>query len=209
MSSLPWLEASTIPNCNLHITSFYKLAPPLLVIENTNNYEVICLEEGECIMRRWFMLHKKSNQKINNQLSPDVSMRKNAPCVLLAEDDYDMRKLLALSLRKYGYEVIECTDGLQLLDYLYLGSFSSPEKTGAFNLIISDIRMPGFTGLEVLEGWHQYEACPPMVLITAFGDEEIHAQAYKYGAAAIFDKPFDIDDLLAKVQEIVPPSLPV
>lgn len=122
---------------------------------------------------------------------------------MLAEDDDDMRKLLAWSLRKYGYEVIECTDGIHLLDHL--SSFFFPEETETFDLIISDIRMPGVTGLEVLEGMHKYKTFPPMVLITAFGDEKTHKQAHQWGAAAIFDKPFDIDDLLAKVQEIVPP----
>ena len=46
-----------------------------------------------------------------------------------------------------------------------------------------------------------------MILITAFGDEETHAKAHRLEAAAIFDKPFDIEDLLAKVREILHPSL--
>jgi DNA-binding response OmpR family regulator len=45
-----------------------------------------------------------------------------------------------------------------------------------------------------------------MVLITAFGDEDTHIQTEKFGAAAMFDKPFEIDDLLAKVRQIVPLS---
>jgi DNA-binding response OmpR family regulator len=64
--------------------------------------------------------------------------------------------------------------------------------------------MPGVTGLEVLEGTREYKEFPPMILITAFGDEETHDQARRLGAAAIFDKPFDIDELLAKVREILP-----
>jgi DNA-binding response OmpR family regulator len=149
------------------------------------------------------MSDKTFNEKTNNQLSQEVFMRKNTPRVLLAEDDDDMRTLLAWSLRKYGYEVTECADGIHLLDHLsYL---FSPEETQLFDLVISDIRMPGVTGLEVLEGMHKNKAFPPMVLITAFGDEKTHEQAHQWGAAAIFDKPFDIDDLLTKVQEIVPP----
>jgi len=149
------------------------------------------------------MSDKKSNQRTENQLSHSVSTRKNTPRVLLAEDDNDMRTLLAWSLRKYGYEVVECTDGVQLLDNL--SSFFFLEETAAFNLIISDIRMPGVTGLEVLEGMHEYKTFPPIILITAFGDEETHTQAHQFGVTAIFDKPFNLDDLLAKVQEIVPP----
>lgn len=123
---------------------------------------------------------------------------------MLAEDDDELRKLLAWSLHKKSYEVTECADGMVLLnyleDYLFLG-----ETTG-FDLIISDIRMPGITGIEVLEGLHAHENCPPMILITAFGDKETHAQAHRLGAAAIFDKPFDIEDLLANVRETLYPS---
>jgi DNA-binding NtrC family response regulator len=46
---------------------------------------------------------------------------------------------------------------------------------------------------------------PPTILITAFGDDETHAEAERYRVAAFFDKPFDIEDLLVKVREIVPP----
>ena len=42
-----------------------------------------------------------------------------------------------------------------------------------------------------------------MILITAFGDEETHLQAKKFNAAAMFDKPFDIDDLLNKVRQLL------
>ena len=123
--------------------------------------------------------------------------------ILLAEDDMEMRTLLALSLRKVGYKVTECHDGVGLLTHL--GAFLLPDESEHENvdLIISDIRMPGFTGMEVLEGIPKNKGFPLMILITAFGDEETHAQAKKFGAAAMFDKPFDVGDLLAKVQELL------
>ena len=129
----------------------------------------------------------------------------NQPRILLAEDDDELRKLLTWSLHKEGYEVTECTDGMDLLNHLD-GYLFTGEANG-FDLIISDIRMPGITGIEILEGLHTHENFLPMILITAFGDEETHAQAHRLGAAAIFDKPFDIEDLLAKVREILRPSL--
>ena len=122
--------------------------------------------------------------------------------ILLAEDDYEMRTLLAMALQKSGYEVIECSDGTEMLmrsaAFLLPGEFASDP----LDLIISDIRMPGVTGLEVLEGTTENEGFPPMILITAFGDERTHAMANQFGAAAIFDKPFDVDVLLEKVRDI-------
>ena len=122
--------------------------------------------------------------------------------ILLAEDDEEMRKLLALMLRKEGYWVTECPDGLSLLDMLS-SFFLNDEEHENFNLIISDIRMPGITGMEILMGANEMDNFPPIILITAFGDKETHMQAERLGAAALFDKPFDIKEMLKKVAYIL------
>jgi CheY-like chemotaxis protein len=123
--------------------------------------------------------------------------------ILLGEDDDQMRSLLAGELHREGYEVVECRNGVQLLDRLY--SFLLPHGREDYHLIISDIRMPGLTGLEILAGLADKPGFPPTILITAFGDDETHAEAERYHVVAVFDKPFDIEDLLAKVRETVPP----
>jgi DNA-binding response OmpR family regulator len=121
----------------------------------------------------------------------------------LAEDDYEMRVLLAMTLRKSGYKVLECSDGIGMLTHL--AAFLLPDEFARepLDLIISDIRMPGVTGMEVLEGKPENRDFPPMILITAFGDAETHALAKQFGAAAIFDKPFDVDVLLEKVKDVL------
>lgn len=143
------------------------------------------------------------------EIATEKTMRKKRlavaapPHVLLAEDDKEMRVLLAHALRRAGYFVIECSNGMELLDHL--GSYILPgEEHEQVDLVISDIRMPGLTGLEILEGVSKHDDFPPFFLITAFGDAEAHAQAEKFGAKAMFDKPFDIDDLLAKMRRVVP-----
>ncbi len=148
------------------------------------------------------MAEMKTRKGTKNQLLSKVSLKKKIPRILLAEDNHDMRKLLAMSLRKNGYEVAEFADGPSMLDHYF--SVSSIQKGAAFDLVISDVRMPGLTGIEIVEGMYDHKGFPPVVLITAFGDEDTHAQAQRLGVVAMFDKPFDIDDLIAKVQEIVP-----
>jgi len=148
----------------------------------------------------------KTNEKKNNiyRLSKNTHNR-NSFSILLAEDDKEMRSLLALMLKKEGYQVCECTDGLSLLDML--ASFFLPsEEHEHFDLIISDIRMPGVTGMEILMGSNELDNFPPMILITAFGDKETHLQAERLGAVALFDKPFDIDEMLKTVRTILLPS---
>lgn len=129
---------------------------------------------------------------------------KKKPRILIAEDDDEMRSLLVWTLQKNNYEVTECTDGLTLLDYLGFSPSGTTTQLKDFDLIISDIRMPGITGLEVLEEIYQSKKkSPPMILITAFGDKETHNLAQRLQAAEIFDKPFEIEALLVKVHEIL------
>jgi CheY-like chemotaxis protein len=145
----------------------------------------------------------ESKTELRPELSADVTRR--APRILLAEDDNEMRSLMGQLLRRDGYEVVECPNGVGLLDYLstFLGR-SEPEH---FDLVISDIRMPGLSGLEVVGGLHRRPDFPPAILMTAFGDEKTHAEAEEIGVAAMFDKPFDMHELMAKVRETAgPPS---
>jgi two-component system response regulator (stage 0 sporulation protein F) len=129
--------------------------------------------------------------------------KKKGARILLADDDYEMRALLALLLLRAGYKVVECSDGWSLLEHLE-GHILLGSEVEKVDLIISDIRMPGITGIEILRGLPQGRGYPPVILITAFGDKKTHRQAEQFGAAAIFDKPFEIDDLWAKVRKIVP-----
>jgi len=145
----------------------------------------------------------KGSAKPEQETSTGQASSVTGKCrVLLAEDDDEMRALLAWWLSKYGFDVTECDHGIDLINRIDpLGVPIEPHK---FDLIISDIRMPGITGLDVLEDVRLCETeCPPVIFITAFGDRDTHQQAHRLGAAAIFDKPFDFNKLLAKAHELV------
>ena len=152
---------------------------------------MVLIEDGQCSKR----------QKEPIKVVDDVDNR--ALRILLAEDDHEMRTLLAESLRGSSYDVVECPNGWDLLENL--GNYVLPgSEHKKVDLVISDIRMPGVTGLEILAGMQHIEDCPPIILITAFGDRATHERAERCGVAAMFDKPFDVDDLLVKVRDIVP-----
>jgi CheY-like chemotaxis protein len=125
------------------------------------------------------------------------------PLVLVADDVAEMRTLLVQALQAAGYRTGECRDGWDLLKQLKSYVLPMPREE-TVDLVISDIRMPGLTGLEVLEGTECSADFPPVILITAFGDEQTHRLAVAGGAAAILDKPFDIDELVRTAQRIVP-----
>jgi len=134
--------------------------------------------------------------------TPPDNHRGPRPRVLIAEDDQEMATLLADVLRKAGYETTVCDNGQDLLKLMGFGG--EPEQDP--DLVISDIRLPRFSGLDALRASHYSGGFPPMILITAFGDEWTHAKAAQLGAVHMFDKPFDVDDLVKKVRELVPPA---
>ncbi len=123
--------------------------------------------------------------------------------VLLAEDDPAMRTLLARNLRRAGYEVVEAGTGYETLERLARGLISEPPLW--FDLVISDVRMPGYDGLNILASLRQLPTHIPVILITAFGTSAVHATAARLGAFAMLDKPFDLDDLMALVRAATPP----
>lgn len=123
--------------------------------------------------------------------------RGEASRVLVAEDNKEMRRLLVWALKKRGFQVTEACDGPDLM--FRLSTQASPNAK--YDLLVSDIRMPHMTGLEVMQGLQRMKRLlPPTILITAFGDEQIHRNAEQLGAV-VFDKPFELDDLIAKIEE--------
>ena len=122
--------------------------------------------------------------------------------LLLAEDDEAFRTLLQQALAHEGYDVVAVKDGTELLERLST-SLSAGRHDDRFDAVVSDVRMPGWTGLNVLITMSHQVSPPPIVLITAFGDERLHEQAMKAGAIAVLDKPFELDDLCALVNRLM------
>lgn len=132
-------------------------------------------------------------------LTPDDQVHQ--PCVLLAEDDPEMRALLSHYLIRAGYQVIEAGSGTSVVRYLsnHGGDVDLPLP----DVLVSDVRMPGLSGLEMLRAVRGYSSIP-VILITAFGDAEVHREAQALGAHQVIDKPFELDQLRAAVRAALP-----
>jgi CheY-like chemotaxis protein len=136
----------------------------------------------------------------NTELLAEAKVDMGAPCILLAEDDPAMRGVLEEALEEEGYDVVLAGDGFDLLDRIGETYLSGQ----IYDLVLSDIRMPGCSGLEALEALRERDWATPIVFMTAFGSPSTHEEAERLGAS-IVDKPFDVDDLLEEVRRIVPP----
>jgi DNA-binding response OmpR family regulator len=121
------------------------------------------------------------------------------PRIVVAEDDEEMRRLISTTLRKDGFEVTEVANGLQLL-LRAVARNEDPER--AFDLIISDLRMPVSSGLQILRGLRTSGWRGPFVLCTAFGDEATRRETERLGALYL-DKPFDLDEFRALVHGVL------
>ena len=132
-----------------------------------------------------------------------VQKRTRALRILVAEDDVEMRRLVADTLRDDGYDVLELPDGGRLLVNVAARMKAGSHSEVAVDLIISDIRMPICTGLQILEVLRQAHWHTPVILMTAFGDKATRKQA-EHLNAVLFDKPFELDDLRTAVINLLP-----
>lgn len=116
--------------------------------------------------------------------------------VLIAEDDRAFRIMLVWAFEENGYEVVAVANGNDMLHTL-ASSMLPRSGVKELDLIVSDLRMPGWSGLAGLEKLADNPLLPPIVLITAFGTEEVKQRAKHAGVVAVLDKPFDLDELTA------------
>ncbi|MCG8423926.1 MAG: response regulator [Proteobacteria bacterium] len=121
------------------------------------------------------------------------------PKIFIADDDREMRSMLGASLRREGFDVQLIDSGVQLLAEL-----DAARAVGqAPDLVITDLRMPGIDGLEVLRHVQTTSPSLPVILITAFGDRRTHERAHSLGAAFVIDKPFQLGVLRDQVEALI------
>jgi DNA-binding NtrC family response regulator len=116
-------------------------------------------------------------------------------CVLIADDEAAMRMVLDMRLRDWGYETLLATDGEEAER---LVQKHQPD------IILSDVVMPGMSGLELLRSLKKGDSARPVILVTAQGTIDIAVEAMKQGALDFITKPLDYDKLksvLAAAQE--------
>lgn len=117
--------------------------------------------------------------------------------ILVVEDDEEMRSLLKDFFTEEGFETDSVSNGSEAFRKLVKESFV---------LVITDIRMPGLTGLDILPGIRKLQPEVPIIVITAFGSEEIRQRALERGATAYLEKPVHFNTLRNLVSEMVYPS---
>lgn len=114
--------------------------------------------------------------------------------ILIVDDDPGQRSLLNSFLKSQGFRTTVASSGEEALGIL---------KTHPVALMISDVRMPGISGLETMRRARQEHAALPILLVTAYADIREAVSAMRDGALNYLSKPIDLDELLASVQKAV------
>src|SRR5271165_3336123 len=108
------------------------------------------------------------------------------PTILIIEDEAKMRRLLELDLGDDGFKTLSAGDaetGLKLL------------REEAVDLVVTDLKLPGMGGLDLLQAVKQWNAAMPVIVMTAYGSVETAVEAMKNGASDYVLKPFSLAEM--------------
>lgn len=126
-----------------------------------------------------------------NHASRDIDWR-----VYVADDDDDTRVLMASALRRAGLDVVEASNGRELLAGVR-------EETARRVLVISDVGMPELDGIAVASAVRDSSPSIPVLLVTAFGDSQTLKHAKAAGASLVLSKPINFRSLVTTALELM------
>ena len=116
----------------------------------------------------------------------------NAKRILIVDDDPGQRSLLHSFLKGQGFQAVSVSSGEEALEAL---------RRADFTMMISDVRMPGLSGLETLRRARLENRMLPVLLVTAYADVREAVGAMRDGAVNYLSKPIDLDELLISVRQ--------
>ncbi len=111
--------------------------------------------------------------------------------ILVVDDELSMREFLKILLEKEGYRILTAADGAEAL---------SLAGRNTIDLVVSDIRMPGISGLELLAALKEKNPELPVIMITAFASPDDAVTAMKNGAFDYITKPFNVDEIKSVIE---------
>lgn len=113
--------------------------------------------------------------------------------ILVVDDEALMRNFLVEAVKRKGIDVVAAENGTKALSLL---------KEQAFDLVITDMKMPGITGLEVLKAVKEISPRTAVIIVTAFGTIENAVEAMQAGAFHYLIKPFSLESLMANIEKV-------
>jgi two-component system, NtrC family, response regulator PilR len=113
--------------------------------------------------------------------------------IMIIEDDKEMRSLLKDFLEEEGFETDSASNGVDALQVL---------SKDHFDLVITDIRMPGLTGLDILPRMRRLKPEIPIIVMTAYGSDDVRRRSLERGATIYLEKPIHLSKLRTVIREM-------
>jgi len=112
--------------------------------------------------------------------------------ILIVDDEPDLREVMTYDLKGEGFQVVEAANGRSAFDLI---------KAGGIHLVISDVRMPGGDGIELLDNVQKMSAPKPVMIIVSGFSDLTPEMAIQKGAVALMSKPFDIEEMHGYIEK--------
>ena len=123
--------------------------------------------------------------------------------ILVVDDEQNMRNTLAFILETANYQVTTAAEGREALKAI----LAARENGRPVDLLITDFRLPGLTGLQLIDELNYLKIKIPVLVITAYGNRSLFLQLERTGCADYLDKPFDYKELVKRVDSLVEKKL--
>jgi CheY-like chemotaxis protein len=127
---------------------------------------------------------------------PPCRAAASGPRILIVDDEQDLRETLGDLLSAAGYLVTTADSGANAL---------AAARTDRFDLLLTDLRMPGMDGADTLTAIKQIDPEIRVVVVTGYSSEEVAADCHRRGADEVVPKPFEFDALLHLVERLLRP----
>lgn len=121
-----------------------------------------------------------------------MNHKHNAPTVFVVDDDQEVRESLELLL---------LAERIQVETYESAQAFLDRRENGAHGCLVLDVRMPGMSGVELLEQLSKRNCCLPTIMISASSDKQTRHRATRAGAIDFIHKPYETKQLLRRIQQ--------
>jgi DNA-binding response OmpR family regulator len=118
--------------------------------------------------------------------------------ILVVDDDTGTLNALKAYLASAGHEAVVAKDGYQALSVIR----TSTDRAESIDLLVTDLKMPGMDGLELIRAAKNERPGLPIILMTAYGDESVRRELNGLGSCGYLDKPFSPEKLLKEIEAL-------
>ena len=119
--------------------------------------------------------------------------------ILIVDDEQNMRNTLAFILETANYHVTTAAEGRSALEEI----LAARKGDRPVNLLITDMRLPGLTGLQLIDELNYLKIKIPVLVITAYGDRSLLLELERTGCTDYLDKPFDYKEFVRRVDSLM------